>query len=184
MNILNIIDKIYENKYFATILLVAVIVLVILFFLVFLVGLKDAKKAKQPKKQVEEEVKDITFDAPKEVEPVKEDVTFEMPVLTKNLEDFKKSFEEEIVKDQEIEVRTTKHVSLEEATKPVKILDIGVIEDTAVIPNIISEDDLPKMNVQPELPIIKKGLEEKALKVETTEKIDNDKLYFEEDDDF
>ena len=95
MNLLNIIDTIYESKYFPTILIISIIVLVFLFVVVILLGLKDAKKSKEPKKEMFQDIKDITFDTPSEKEAIKEDVTFEIPVLTKNLENFKKSLEEE-----------------------------------------------------------------------------------------
>ena len=94
MNILNIVDDIYESKYFPTILTIAVLVLIILFIIVLLLGIRDAKKAKEPPKKKVEELKDVTFDLQDEkakVTETKEDVTFEMPVLTKNLEDFKKN---------------------------------------------------------------------------------------------
>ena len=123
MNYLSIIDKIYENKNFTTIFLVAIFALALIFIIVLILGLKDAKKAKNPKKEVkEEDVKDVSFELPtkKEQEDIKEDVTFELPVLTDDLENFKKNLEEEIKKD-------------EVATRPIKILDIDEIEDTKII---------------------------------------------------
>ena len=92
MNLFNIIDTIYESKHFPTILIIAIIVLVILFTSVTILGIKDAKKSKEPKKAKKDELLDITFDKPKEEpEPIKEDVTFEIPILTQNLENFKKN---------------------------------------------------------------------------------------------
>ncbi len=105
MFLLNFIDKIYESKNFKLILLVSIILLIVLFLVVLLLGIKDAKRAKNPKRKIDEDIKDITFEMPtdKEKIEIKEDVTFEMTSLTKNLEDFKKSLEEEIEKeDQDI----------------------------------------------------------------------------------
>lgn len=146
MTILNIIDKIYENEYFATALVVAIIVLIVLFAIVLFLGIKDAKKAKEPPKEVEEDVKDITFNMPTEQDKVKEDVTFEMPILTKNLENFKKNLEEEIQKEDSVEIRKTSGLVLKEEEKPVKILDMGEIEDTAILP-IIKSDKIDKKNI-------------------------------------
>ncbi len=103
MNIFNFIDRIYESKNFKLILLVSVILLIVLFLVVLLLGLRDAKRAKQPKRKIDEDIKDITFDMPPEDEKmeIKEDVTFEMTSLTENLENFKKSLEEEIEKEDE-----------------------------------------------------------------------------------
>ena len=131
----------------------------------------------------------------------KEDVTFETPVLTKNLEDFKKSFEEEIQKDQDVEVRTTAHSTLSESTKPVKILDINVIEDTAVITPVTEEEvSVPtkekekvtpkeeKEEVKEEEKIITRDVDKKEIfkskKEPVEEKIEDDKLHFIDDDEF
>lgn len=136
MKILNLIDKIYENEYFTTFLIVAFVLLLLLFCLVFIIGMRDAKKAKMPPEEKEEDVKDITFDLPKEAESIKEDVTFEMPVLTKNLENFKKNLEEEIQTEDIAEVRKTSGIVLPKVNKAVKILDMDAIEDTSILPNI------------------------------------------------
>ena len=90
MNILNIIDKIYESKYFTTCLTIAFVGLIVLFIIVLIIGRKDAKKRSMTYEEQEEDVKDITFNMPEKQDNIKEDVTFEMPVLTKNLENFKK----------------------------------------------------------------------------------------------
>ena len=141
MIILGVIDKIYENKSFTTIFLIAIILLVFLFGIVLLLGLKDAKKSKEPKKkEKEEDVKDVTFKKELEVDPISEDVTFELPVLTKNLESFKKNLEEEIKKDGELDIKPTTDAKLNKASKPIKILDINEIEDTAIVPIV---DDKP-----------------------------------------
>jgi len=136
VNYLSIIDKIYENKNFTTIFLVAIFALALIFIIVLILGLKDAKKAKNPKKEIkEEDVKDVSFELPtkKEQEDIKEDVTFELPVLTDDLENFKKNLEEEIKKDEEIKVTKNNSKELEVATRPIKILDIKEIEDTKII---------------------------------------------------
>lgn len=134
MNLLNIIDTIYESKYFPTILIISIIVLVVLFVSVTILGMKDAKRGKEPKKKKREELKDITFEEPKEQPEIKEDVTFEIPVLTKNLENFKKTLEEEIEKEEKINV--IKKSSNKEENKPSKILDKKTIDSTDVIPII------------------------------------------------
>jgi len=103
MNIFNFIDKIYESKNFKLILLISIILLVVLFLAVLILGLRDAKRSKNPKRKIDEDLKDITFDMPPEDEQmeIKEDVTFEMTALTENLENFKKSLEEEMEKEDE-----------------------------------------------------------------------------------
>ena len=137
MNLINIIDKIYESKNFTNVFLVTIFVLALLFIAVLILGLKDSKKQKNPKKEInEEEVKDVTFKLPteQEKEEIKEDVTFELPVLTDDLENFKKNLEEEIKKDEEVKVtKNTNTKELEVATRPIKILDINEIEDTTTI---------------------------------------------------
>ncbi len=136
MNVLNIIDKIYENENFTTILVVAVLVLILLFVIVLILGKKDAKKRLEPPKEVEEDVKDITFNTKPELEKINEDVTFEMPILTKNLENFKKSLEEEIQKEDNTQIRKTSGKVNIKNDKPVKILDMNEIEETTIIPII------------------------------------------------
>ena len=90
MNILNIIDTIYESQWFPTALIISVIILVVLFIIVILLGVKDARKGKEPKRERLQDLKDVTFDTPSEKEAISEDVTFEIPVITTNLENFKK----------------------------------------------------------------------------------------------
>lgn len=183
MKLLSFIDKLYENNHFTTILTIAIILLVLLFIIVLVLGLKDAKASKEPKKIKEEDPKDITFEPETKEPQTKEDVTFEAPVLTKNLEEFKKNFEEEIQKDQEVEVRTTSHSSLSESTKPVKILDMDIIEDTAVLSPVVEEKP-PVNNHHHEIEKPKKETKEKP-KIEKEiipEKISDDKLHFIDDD--
>lgn len=131
--ILNIINDIYEHELFPKVLTGAIIVLILLFIAILLLGLKDARKSKNPPKAEEEDIKDITFDIVNEKDPVKEDVTFEIPVLTKNLEEFKKNLEEEIQKESKIEIMQTINTNNKEE-KATKILDIKTIEDTAILP--------------------------------------------------
>ena len=109
MNLLSFIDRIYESKNFKMILFYSIIILIALFIIVLFLGIRDKKRSLNPKKKKEDDIKDITFDLPNEQEQIeiKEDVTFEMTSLTKNLEDFKKSLEEEIEReDEEIEIPT------------------------------------------------------------------------------
>ena len=134
MNVLNIIDTIYESKWFPTILIISIIILVVLFIAVILLGIKDSKKGKEPKKEKLQDLKDVTFEAPTEKEAISEDVTFEIPVLTKNLENFKKSLEEEIEREEKVHV--IKETSKEESKKKTKVLDKDEIDNTAVIPII------------------------------------------------
>ena len=96
MKILNIIETIYESKWFPTILLISILILVVLFIAVIILAKKDAKKDKEPLKETIQDLKDVTFEQPNEKEIISEDVTFEIPILTKNLENFKKTLEEEI----------------------------------------------------------------------------------------
>lgn len=107
MNLFSFIDRIYENENFKTILLYSIIILIILFVIVLFLGIRDKKRSLNPKKNKEDDIKDITFELPNEQEKIeiKEDVTFEITSLTKNLEDFKKSLEEEMEReDEEIEI--------------------------------------------------------------------------------
>lgn len=134
MNVLSIIDKIYESSRFGTFLTVSIIMLIILFCIVLFLGVKDKKKASNKKEKIEEEVNDITFDMPAELENIKEDVTFEMPSLTQNLENFKKNLEEEIQKEEMAEVRKTSGLILPKEKKTIKVLDLEKIEDTAILP--------------------------------------------------
>lgn len=134
MYLLNIIDDIYSNKYFTTILIISIIVLIILFVIVLILGIRDSKKLeKQQEPKKEEEVKDITFEPIPEHEKIKEDVTFEMPSLSKNLEDFKKNLEEEL---------------LQESKRPFKVVDVNELEDTIVQP-VIDEEQIEKNMIKP-----------------------------------
>lgn len=141
MEILNIIDKIYESKYFTISLTIAFICLIVLFIIVLILGKKDEKRRNMPFEETEEDVKDITFTMPENQENIKEDVTFEMPNLTKNLENFKKNLEEEIQNEDIAEVRKTSGLVKPKVQKATKILDIDAIEDTAIVPNISQEEN-------------------------------------------
>ena len=168
MNIINIIDKIYENKNFTNVFLVSIFLLAALFIIILLLGLRDAKKVKNQKKEIkEEEVKDVTFKLPteEEKEEIKEDVTFELPVLTDDLENFKKNLEEEIKKDEEVKVvsNSLNTKELETATRPIKILEVSEIEDTTVI----NTESIKKAKEKPKKPVPKK--EETPKKTETRE---------------
>lgn len=136
MELLNIIDTIYESKYFPTVLIVSIIILVVLFTSVTILGIKDSKKTKKSKKRKIDDIIDITFDEVEEKpEPIKEDVTFEIPILTQNLENFKKSLEEEMEREEEINVIKETY-GKEEETKSKKILDKKAIDSTDVLPII------------------------------------------------
>lgn len=170
MNLLNIIDNIYENSHFTTALIASVVILVLLFIIVLIIGMRDARKDKSPKRLLEEDIKDVSFDIPPEAEKVKEDVTFEMPVLTKNLENFKKSLEEEIQSEEvKADVRKTNKDEEVEEKKVVKVLDMDEIKDTRIL-------DLPSKVENKQLPV-----EEKNVKTENTE--DPESIY-DLDDDF
>ena len=114
--IMNIVDKIYSNSHFTTILIGAIAFLVVLFIVVLYLGIKDAKKAKNPKKE-EEKQKDITFEeVTPEQKEIAEDVTFEMGTITKNLEDFKKGLEEEL-QNETTEVKVVNEKKIDEPVK-------------------------------------------------------------------
>lgn len=137
MNLL-FMSEIYENANFTKFLIIAIIVLASIFAIVFLLGLRDLRKSKEPNEVLDEDMKDFSFDIPENAEQIKEDVTFEMPSLTKNLQDFKKSIEEEMQKENnEVAIKTEiKDKSEEEKIKPYKILDIDEIEDTSILPKL------------------------------------------------
>lgn len=137
MNLL-FMSEIYENANFTKFLIIAIIVLASIFAIVFLLGLRDLRKSKESNEVLDEDMKDFSFDIPDNAEQIKEDVTFEMPSLTKNLQDFKKSIEEEMQKENnEVAIKTEiKDKSEEEKIKPYKILDIDEIEDTSILPKL------------------------------------------------
>ena len=143
MNILNIIDDIYSSEYFTTGLVIAIAILVVLFVVVLIMGVIDNKK-EEFKKNKKMEEKDITFSEIKEEDKVKEDVTFEFPTITKNLEDFKLSLEDELNKSVD------SMLPLEKSLKPYKVIGVNEIEDTVVIPKV-TEETLEKTLVIPKL---------------------------------
>ncbi len=144
MNILNFISDIYEHELFPKVLTISIIVLILLFIVVLFLGISDSKRIKKKVKIKEEDVKDITFEDVKEIENIKEDVTFEMPILTKNLEDFKKNLEEEIRKENETEIELPATAKKEEQ-KAIKILDIEEITNTSLIPIVNENKDEQKV---------------------------------------
>ena len=95
-------------------------------------------------------LKDITFNMPEKQDNIKEDVTFEMPVLTKNLENFKKNLEEEIQNEEIAEVRKTSGIIKHKEPKATKILDINAIEDTSIIPNVKKEENVEVLTLNQE----------------------------------
>lgn len=151
MNLLNIITTMFEYKYFPTIITITISFLVVTFIIVLFTGLKDAKKKEIKKVEIFEE-KDITFEEPKEELIIQEEVTLEMPSLTKNLEDFKKTIEEEIKQENivpNIEVEQNTNKSLIDSTKPFRILNVNEIEDT-IITEVISEKDTNQNEIKTE----------------------------------
>ena len=142
MNLMDIITTIFEYKYFGTIIISISIFLVLLFIIVLILGLVDAhKKNKKPVEIFKKE--DITFEAPKEELIISEEITLEMPSITKNLEDFKKSIEEEIKQEEitsNIEVEQSNDKPLLDNSKPIKILNINEIENTQIVETIKEEE--------------------------------------------
>ena len=139
--VLNIISQLYDSENFVKFLIIAIIVLAAIFAIIFLFGFRDLRKSNEPDNNNDDDLKDFSFDIPADAEQIKEDVTFEMPSLTKNLEDFKKSIEEEIQKENnQVAIRTEiKEKNKEEKNKAVRILDIDEIEDTSILPKIKEE---------------------------------------------
>ena len=135
--VLNIISQLYDSENFVKFLIIAIIVLATIFAIIFLFGLRDLRKSNEPENNNDDDLKDFSFDIPADAEQIKEDVTFEMPSLTKNLEDFKKSIEEEIQKENN--QVAIKEKNKEEKNKAVRILDIDEIEDTSILPKIKEE---------------------------------------------
>ena len=143
MNILNIIDDIYGSEYFTTGLIIAIGILVVLFVVVLLMGVIDNKK-EEIKKKKKQENKDITFSEIKEEDKIKEDVTFEFPTITKNLENFKNSLEDELNKNVEA------LLPLEKSLKPYKVISVNELEDTVVLPKV-TEETLEKTLIMPRI---------------------------------
>jgi len=164
MKVLNIIDKIYENSHFSTFLVYAIIGLVVLFILVLILGIRDSKKSKEIKVEKEEDVKDITFSLTEELDNIKEDVTFEMPSLTQNLENFKRSLEAEIQKEDIAEVRKTSGLILPKVAKQTKILDLEKIEDTSILP--LQENTINQKNTKDVVSSSKADMIEGVLPIE------------------
>ena len=144
-NVLNIIDKIYSSEYFTTALIIAIVVLMVLFTVVFIMGMIDNKKEELKKqKELEAENQDITFSDIKEEDKIKEDITFEFPSITKNLEAFKKSLEQELNQEKD------NLLPLEKSQRPCRVLDVNEIEDTAMLPSLTAED-LEKTLILPKI---------------------------------
>lgn len=143
MKITDIITTIFEYKHFDTIIISVSIFLVLLFIIVLILGLLDAhKKKEKPVELFEKE--EITFEAPKEELIINEEITLEMPSITKNLEDFKKSIEEEIKQENitsNIELEQSNEKPLLDNSKPIKILNINEIENTQIVETIKEEQE-------------------------------------------
>lgn len=141
MNLMNIITTIFEYKHFDTIIISLSIFLVLLFIIVLIIGLADAHKKKEKPVEIFEK-EDITFEAPKEELIINEEITLEMPSITKNLEEFKKTIEEEIKQENitsNIEVEQSNDKPLLDNSKPIKILNINEIENTQIVETIKEE---------------------------------------------
>ena len=141
MKIIDIITTIFEYKHFDTIIISISIFLVLLFIIVLIVGLLDSRKKKEKPVELFEK-EEITFEAPKEELIINEEITLEMPSITKNLEDFKKSIEEEIKQENitsNIEVEQSNEKPLLDNSKPIKILNINEIENTQIVETIKEE---------------------------------------------
>lgn len=142
MKIIDIITTIFEYKHFDTIIISISIFLVLLFIIVLIVGLLDSRKKKEKPVELFEK-EEITFEAPKEELIINEEITLEMPSITKNLEDFKKSIEEEIKQENitsNIEVEQSNEKPLLDNSKPIKILNINEIENTQIVETIKEEN--------------------------------------------
>ena len=177
MNVLNIIDKVYESKYFTTIIAVATILLTILFVIVLIMGMVDKRRKLHPRKPKKEEFEKITFEQLNEEDnTIKEEVTFEIPVLTENLENFKKSLEEEMSKDETIDFQeqANDNEAPQKIEKSVKIFDINEIEkNELVFPGL--KDEKPKQED-------KKEIKEEKEKKESNETNETVSTYNMEDD--
>lgn len=144
MNLLNIMTTIFEYKHFNTIIISVSLSLVALFIIVLIIGLKDSRKKVKKPIEIIKEFEEITFKEDQEELIINEEITLEMPSITKNLEDFKKSIEEEIKQEQldsNVQVEQSEDKSLMEDTKPVKILNINEIEDTVIINTIETKEE-------------------------------------------
>lgn len=174
MCLLNIIDKIYSNSHFTTILVVSIIILIILFGIVLFLGIRDAKGENKKDKNKKEELKDITFGPIDVKEKVNEDVTFEMPSITENLENFKKNLEEELKQDENKD-------GAEPEEGPYKVTEVNEIENTTAIPVVDEKkedvfditDKLASVNEHPEDSFVKVA---ESLQSERTERGEDDDL--------
>lgn len=165
MKLLNIITTIFEYKYFETIILAVAIFLVVLFLIVLFLGIKDSKKKEKKQKVIKIEPEEITFEESKEELIINEEVTLEMPTITKNLEDFKKTLEEEIKNEymsSNVEVEKTEDKSLCDSTKPFKILDVNEIEDTVIMETVSVETPKQKEEIVEEIEVFEEEIKEES----------------------
>ena len=115
-----------------------------LFVVVLIIGLRDSRKKEKKPIEIIKEFEEITFKEDQEELIINEEITLEMPSITKNLEDFKKSIEEEIKQEQldsNVQVEQSEDKSLMEDTQPVKILNINEIEDTVIINTVETKEE-------------------------------------------
>ena len=174
MRLLDIMTTIFEYKYFETIIIAVGIFLAVLFLIVLFLGIKDSKKKEIKKEIIKLEPEEITFDEPKEELIINEEVTLEMPTITKNLEDFKKTLEEEIKNEQitsNVEVEKTEDKSLCDSTKPFKILDVNEIEDTVIMETVSVETPAPQEETIEKIEVL-----EEEPKEETRIEIEEDSI--------
>ena len=144
MSLLNIMTTIFEYKHFNTIIISVSLSLVALFVVVLILGLRDSRKKTKKPIEIIKEFEEITFKEDQEELIINEEITLEMPSITKNLEDFKKSIEEEIKQEQldsNVQVEQSEDKSLMEDTQPVKILNINEIEDTVIINTVETKEE-------------------------------------------
>ena len=88
----------------------------------------------------------------------------QIPVLTENLENFKKSLEEEMLKEDEIRVQRRIAANQKEL-KPKKILDKKTIDDTAVLP-ILTDEAIEKVEAEEQKKIEEKKIVKEEIKEE------------------
>ena len=92
----------------------------------------------------------------------------------KNLEDFKKTLEEEIKNEQitsNVEVEKTEDKSLCDSTKPFKILDVNEIEDTVIMETVSVETPAPQEETIEKIEVL-----EEEQKEETRIEIEEDSI--------
>ncbi len=149
MKLLSIFDTLYQSRFFTTFLLVTIILLTVLFGLLFFIGIRDAKKDRKANTSAQEKKSNDPVLLVNNKKEKKEDVTFEESFLTQNLENFKKTLEEEIKKEDKVfELKPDEKDYVEILKeKKVPILDKEAIDDTVMSPILIDDEtdlEIPK----------------------------------------